>query len=356
MKASPRTAAPSSATGSALSAVLCFFTFLAAAENPLAPQDDTLGGRAVICGIMEHIEQAGIHSGDSACALPPFSLAPEVIAEIRRATLAMARRLRVNGLMNVQYAVKDGQVYVLEVNPRASRTVPFVSKATGVPWAKLAAKVMAGRSLDELGVGEAPRPRHTSVKESVFPFAKFPGVDVILGPEMRSTGEVMGIDTSFPMAFAKSQMAAGVQLPASGTVFISVREADKAQVPALAARLVKLGFKIVATGGTWEAIAVAGVPAERLNKLAEGRPNVADFIANDQVSLLLNTPTRKGHATDEGKIRALAVQHNVPLITTMTGATAAVAAIEELAAGGEGRSQNAWSVKALQDYFTPAGR
>jgi len=316
-------------------------------------RDDRPGGRAVVCGVMEHIEQAGIHSGDSACALPPYSLGEKVVETIKSSTMAMAERLKVNGLMNIQYAVKDGEVYVLEVNPRASRTVPFVSKATGVPWAKLAAKVMAGHALDELGVAEAARPAQTSVKESVFPFSKFPGVDVILGPEMRSTGEVMGIDMSFGLAFAKSQMAAGVSLPASGTVFLSIRDADKPAVVEIARALADLGFDLVATGGTYERITEAGVEATRLNKLAEGRPNVADLITNGEVGLLINTPTRKGHTTDEGKIRALAVAHNVPLITTITGACAVVGAIAAIAAGAaEGGDANvAWGVRALQDYF-----
>ncbi|NLF32158.1 MAG: carbamoyl-phosphate synthase large subunit [Planctomycetes bacterium] len=310
-------------------------------------------GRAVVCGVMEHIEQAGIHSGDSACALPPYSLAAETIETIKAATAAMAERLCVNGLMNVQSAVKAGQVYVLEVNPRASRTVPFVSKATGVPWAKLAAKVMTGLTLDDLGVAERPRPAHTSVKESVFPFAKFPGVDVILGPEMRSTGEVMGIDTTYPMAFAKSQMAAGTSLPTRGTVFLSVCDGDKPAAVQVARELEALGFTLVATHGTHAAIARAGIEATRLNKLAEGRPNVADLITNGEVSLLINTPTRKGCTTDEGRIRAMAVRYNTPLVTTMTGAHAVAGAIAALVAGlaGDGDPNSAWGVRALQDYF-----
>ena len=308
-------------------------------------------GRAVVCGIMEHIEEAGIHSGDSACALPPYNLKDDVLAEIRRATLALAARLRVNGLMNVQYAVKDGTVYVLEVNPRASRTVPFVSKATGVAWAKLAARVMAGATLDSLAVAEPARPKQTSVKESVFPFAKFPGVDVILGPEMRSTGEVMGIDMSFALAFAKSQMAAGLPLPTAGTVYISVNDADKKHVGPIARQLAELGFKIISTAGTHGVLAAYSVAAMRLNKLTHGRPNLADLIANRQVDLLINTPTRKGRNTDEGRIRALAVSHNIPLITTITGAQAAVAAIAALRAAGEEPGQ-AWGVKSLQEYFT----
>ena len=309
--------------------------------------------RAVVCGVMEHIEQAGIHSGDSACSLPPYSLSAEVVAEIKRQTLALAERLGVRGLMNIQFAVKDGSVYLIEVNPRASRTVPFVSKATGVPWAKLAAKVMAGLSLDELEVQEAPRPKHTSIKESVFPFTKFPGVDVILGPEMRSTGEVMGIDMSFGAAFAKSQMAAGMTLPMSGTIFISVCNDDKPHVVAIGQQLMAMGFDLVATGGTHELLAGAGVPARRVSKLAEGRPNIVDLITNGEVQLLINTPTHRGPTTDEGKIRAAATIHMIPLITTITAGRAAVAAITALLASARedgGDPSLAWTVKPLQEY------
>ena len=209
--------------------------------------------------------------------------------------------------MNVQYAIKDNEIYVIEVNPRASRTVPFVGKATGVPWAKIAAKVMAGKSLDELGVQELPPPKHTSVKEVVFPFAKFPGVDVILGPEMRSTGEVMGIDDDFPTAFAKSQIAAGTVLPTQGNVFISVREGDKEAMIPVAKKLVACGFSILATSGTLAALRKHDIPAGKISKLAEGRPNINDFIKNGQIQLIINTPTKKGPQTDEGKIRAMAV-------------------------------------------------
>src|SRR5205085_3390529 len=208
-------------------------------------------GQGIIIGVMEHIEEAGIHSGDSACSLPPHSLSKEIVARLKEQTRALAKALGVCGLMNVQYAIKDNEIYVIEVNPRASRTVPFVSKATGVAWAKLAAKVMAGKSLDELNVQELPPPKHTSVKEVVFPFAKFPGVDVILGPEMRSTGEVMGIDADFPMAFAKSQIAAGSPLPTKGNVFISVREADHEAIVPAARKLADEGFTIYATTGTF---------------------------------------------------------------------------------------------------------
>jgi carbamoyl-phosphate synthase large subunit len=309
--------------------------------------------RAVVCGVMEHIEEAGVHSGDSACALPPFSLEEGVVGEIGRQARLLAARLSVRGLMNVQFAVKDGEVYILEVNPRASRTVPFVSKATGTAWAKLAAKVMAGSSIESLGVSEAPRPRQTSVKESVFPFTKFPGVDVILGPEMRSTGEVMGVDMTFALAFAKSQMSAGLMLPAEGLVFLSVCDADKPHVAKMGQRLAAMGFDIVATGGTYRLLQEAGVRCKRIPKLAEGRPNIRDLIFNDEVNLLINTPTRRGPDTDEGKIRALATLHQIPLITTMTGALAAVEAIAALRAGQtpERPAHVAWDVRPLQEYF-----
>jgi carbamoyl-phosphate synthase large subunit len=294
---------------------------------------------------MEHIEEAGIHSGDSACSLPPFSLKKEIIDEVRRATLVMAKELKVRGLMNVQFAIKDKQVYVLEVNPRASRTVPFVSKATGVSWARIAAKVMMGKTLKELGItGEVIPTKHVAVKESVFPFAKFPGVDVILGPEMRSTGEVMGIDTTFAMAYAKSQMAAGDSLPREGTIYISVRNADKPAVVPIARKLATLGFKLIATGGTHKVLTDAGIPAERVNKISEGRPNIIDLIKNKDVQLLINTPTTKGPKTDEGKIRAAAVMNKLPIITTLTAANACAQAIEALKAGD-------WTVKPLQEYY-----
>jgi carbamoyl-phosphate synthase large subunit len=306
-------------------------------------------GQAIIIGVMEHIEEAGIHSGDSAQVLPPYSLSKEIVQRLKQQTRALAQALRVRGLMNVQYAIKDNEIYVIEVNPRASRTVPFVGKATGVPWAKIAAKVMAGKTLAELGVTELPDPAHTSVKESVFPFTKFPGVDVILGPEMRSTGEVMGIDKTFPMAFAKSQIAAGTVLPTKGTVYISVRDADKEAAVPVAKTLAGLGFVLIATSGTHAALQRHGVPATRISKLAEGRPNIKDFIKNGTVQLIINTPTRKGPRTDEGKIRALAVLNKVPIVTTLTGASAAARAIEAL-------QRQDWEVKPLQEYFAPAGR
>ncbi|MCC7349011.1 MAG: carbamoyl-phosphate synthase large subunit [Phycisphaerales bacterium] len=300
-------------------------------------------GSAIICGVMEHIEEAGIHSGDSACALPPYSLPAAIVDELKRQTRALAEALRVRGLMNVQYAIKNGEIYLIEVNPRASRTVPFVSKATGIPWAQIAAKVMAGKSLHELNVRERPDPKHTSVKEVVFPFAKFPGVDVILGPEMRSTGEVMGIDLNFPMAFAKSQLAAGTMLPTSGSVFISVRDADKTDIIPAARVLHQCGFEILASSGTCDILSRHDIPATRITKISEGRPNIIDYIKNGKVQLLINTPTKKGPQTDEGKIRATATLNRVPIVTTITGANAAARAIQALQASD-------WTVRPLQDY------
>jgi carbamoyl-phosphate synthase large subunit len=307
------------------------------------PTGDSESGRAIVIGVMEHIEEAGIHSGDSACALPPYSLSPEIIGKLKSQTQALAKALRVRGLMNVQYAIKDGEIYVIEVNPRASRTVPFVSKATGVPWAKIAAKVMAGKSLAELDVTDAPTPKHVSVKESVFPFTKFPGVDVILGPEMRSTGEVMGIDRDFPLAFAKSQIAAGTVLPTSGAVFLSVRNGDKDAIVPIAKMLADGGFDLLATAGTYAALAKNDIPARMIPKLSEGRPNIKDYIKNGKVQLIINTPTRKGPQTDEGKIRAMAVLNKVPIVTTITGANAAARAIAAL-------QKEDWGVRPLQEY------
>ncbi|MEX2215743.1 MAG: carbamoyl-phosphate synthase large subunit [Phycisphaeraceae bacterium] len=307
------------------------------------------GGKALVCGVMEHIEEAGIHSGDSACAIPPYSLPPRVVEELKRQSRQLAEALQVRGLMNVQWAIKRAQdggheIYVIEVNPRASRTVPFVSKATGLSWARIAAKVMIQESLASLGVENEITPAHTSVKESVFPFSKFPGVDVILGPEMRSTGEVMGIDADFPIAFAKSQMAAGTILPTRGKVFISVRDADKKSIVPVAKKLLEMGFTVVTTGGTRTILEQNGVATERLKKISEGRPNCIDLIKNKELALIINTPTRKGINTDEGRLRSTAVRFNVPMVTTTTGAAAAVLAIEALKAG-------TWGVRAIQDYF-----
>jgi carbamoyl-phosphate synthase large subunit len=306
------------------------------------------GENVVIAGIMEHIEEAGVHSGDSACVIPPYSLTDEVLQEIREATWAMARQLRVVGLMNVQYAVKmeDGKlnVYVIEVNPRASRTVPFVAKATGLPVANIAAKLMAGKTLPELGVTEEVEPRHISIKESVFPFRKFVGVDIILGPEMRSTGEVMGTSERFSLAFAKSQLAAGVVLPKSGNIFISVNNRQKDGIGEIVKPLHELGFTLLATSGTAKTIQSHGIPVQAVKKLAEGSPNLIDYLKSDNVSLIINTPSGKGARTDEGRIRAMAVQNGVPCITTIAAATAAVRAMQAL-------TTEEFEVTSLQERF-----
>jgi carbamoyl-phosphate synthase large subunit len=309
-------------------------------------------GNVIIAGVMEHIEEAGIHSGDSCCAIPPYSLPGPVIQEIKESTIKMAKYLRVIGLMNVQFAVKreNGRptVYVLEVNPRASRTVPFVAKATGVPLAKIAAKVMVGHTLPQLGLTTDPVPAYVSVKESVFPFRKFAGVDIVLGPEMKSTGEVMGVSERFSIAFAKGQLAAGVVLPTKGQIFVSVTARHKDTVVDLGQRLVNLGFGLLATDGTARRLEEAGIPVERVKKIAEGRPNLLDYLNDGKVSLVLNTPSGKGARTDEGRIRAAAVQHGVPCITTIQAAEAAIRAMEALREEGMG-------VQALQDRF-PARR
>jgi carbamoyl-phosphate synthase large subunit len=308
------------------------------------------GQRTLIAGVMQHIEEAGIHSGDSACVIPPHSLSAGVIAQIKDQTRAMARELNVKGLMNVQFAVsRDGTVYVLEVNPRASRTVPFVSKATGIPLARSAALVMVGKTLDELGLYDEVVPKHFSVKESVFPFNKFPGVDIVLGPEMRSTGEVMGIDDTFPMAFAKSQLAANSPLPAPGsTIFVSVAMRDKQDVIPIARSLTQMGHKLLSTQGTGQVLRAAGIPVEHVPKLQEGRPNLLDHMKNGQIALVINTPSGRGAHTDEGKIRAAAVAHGVTCITTLAAAQAAVEASRAL-------RDRPLGVSALQDRF-PARR
>ncbi|MEA1833251.1 carbamoyl-phosphate synthase large subunit [Methylobacterium durans] len=301
------------------------------------------GEDVFIAGIMEHIEEAGIHSGDSACSLPPRSLSPEIIAELERQTKAMALALRVGGLMNVQYAIKDGVIYVLEVNPRASRTVPFVAKVIGEPIAKIAARVMAGERLASFDL----RPKtlgHIAVKEAVFPFARFPGVDVLLGPEMRSTGEVIGLDGGFGVAFAKSQLGAGASMPTTGTVFVSVRDADKARILPAVRTLKDLGFAILATGGTQKYLVENGVPTERINKVLEGRPHVVDAIKNGDIHLVLNTTEGAGALSDSRSLRRAALLHKVPYYTTLAGA---MAAAEGIRAYLEGDLQ----VRALQEYF-----
>ena len=290
------------------------------------------GETTVIGGVMEHIEEAGVHSGDSACALPPHSLSESVIDEIRQATHALASELQVRGLINIQFAVQgepgDQTVYILEVNPRASRTTPFVSKATGRSLARIAAKVMVGVSLADQGITDEIWPAHTSVKESVFPFSRFSGVDIILGPEMKSTGEVMGIDNDFALAFAKSQIAAGCDLPESGSIFVSLAGQDKQTLIEPVRRLTKLGFRILSTAGTAKPLREAGVEVEVVLKLNEGRPNLLDYMANGDVQIILNTPSKKGPGTDEGTIRSAAVLHGIPCFTTVPGCIAVSSALE----------------------------
>jgi carbamoyl-phosphate synthase large subunit len=301
------------------------------------------GESCVIGGVMEHIEQAGIHSGDSACVIPSFSLSAKVLEDIKNATKAMARALQVRGLMNVQFAVKDEDVYVLEVNPRASRTVPFVSKAIGKPLAKIAAKIMAGKTLKELGYTEEIVPRHFSVKEAVFPFIKFPGVDIILGPEMRSTGEVMGIDADLGIAYAKSQMSAQPPLPIKGNIFISLKDADKEAAIPIAKEFSEMGFTIHATSGTAKILKKAGIPVQQLFKLQEGRPNVLDLIKNGEMHFIINTPSGQQPRKDEVIIRSAAVAARVATMTTLRGARASAAAIRAL-------QQSGYGVKSIQEY------
>jgi carbamoyl-phosphate synthase large subunit len=301
------------------------------------------GELCVIGGVMEHIEQAGIHSGDSACVIPSFSLSAGALETIKRATKAMARELEVRGLMNVQFAVKDEEVYVLEVNPRASRTIPFVSKAIGRPLAKMAARIMAGQTLRELDFTGEVLPAHYSVKEAVFPFIKFPGVDITLGPEMRSTGEVMGIDASLGIAYAKAQMSAQPALPSRGNVFISVKDSDKPSVVPIAREFAELDFTLFATGGTARILAEAGIPVRLLYKLREGRPNVLDLIKNGEMHFIINTPSGQQPRKDEVAIRSAAVAARVAMMTTLRGARASSAAIRALKNSGYG-------VRSLQEY------
>ena len=301
------------------------------------------GETVVIGAIMEHIEQAGIHSGDSACVIPPFSLSEKVKAEIADATKAMARELNVIGLMNVQFAVQNETVYVLEVNPRASRTAPFVSKAIGVPLPKLAAKIMAGAKLKDLGFTKEVVPAHYCVKEAVFPFTKFPGTDIVLGPEMKSTGEVMGIDANLGIAYAKAQMAAQPALPLKGNIFLSVSDADKTKVADIAAGFAELGFTLYATSGTAAALEKAKVPVKKLFKLSEGRPNALDMLKNGELALIINTPSGKSAREDEIKIRSTASSTRVPVMTTLRAARASLEGIRSMKASG-------YSVKPLQEW------
>jgi carbamoyl-phosphate synthase large subunit len=297
------------------------------------------GERTFIGGVMEHIEQAGVHSGDSACSLPPYSLSSETIDELKRQTALMARGLGVVGLMNVQFAIQqqeiDGKlqdiVYVLEVNPRASRTVPYVSKATGLQLAKIAARCMVGKSLAAQGITDEVTPDYFSVKEAVFPFVKFPGVDTILGPEMKSTGEVMGVGKTFGEAFVKSQLGAGVRLPTAGKVFLSVKNSDKPRAVHIARSLVEIGFTIVATKGTAAAIAAAGIAVQTVNKVAEGRPHIVDMIKNNEIALVINTVEEKRNAINDSRtIRTSALGARVTTYTTIAGAEAAVAGMAHL--------------------------
>ncbi|MGH6945649.1 MAG: carbamoyl-phosphate synthase large subunit, partial [Geminicoccaceae bacterium] len=298
-----------------------------------------------VAGIMEHIEEAGVHSGDSACSLPAHSLKPAVLAEIRREAEALARALGVRGLMNVQMAIKDGEVYILEVNPRASRTVPFVAKAIGLPVAKIAARVMAGEPLAAFGLIER-RLGHVAVKEAVFPFARFPGVDALLGPEMKSTGEVMGLDRDFGAAFAKSQIAAGVRLPDEGMVFISVRERDQPIMVDLGRRLLGCGYRLIATRGTARTLRQAGLEVETINKVYEGRPHVVDRIKDGAIAIVLNTVDGQQSIRDSYTLRRAALVYKVPYWTTLAGATAAVMAMTSARA-------RVLEVAPLQSYHAP---
>jgi carbamoyl-phosphate synthase large subunit len=307
-------------------------------------------GNVTIGGIMEHIEEAGIHSGDSACSIPTFSLPPEVLATIRKWTISLAKSLNVIGLMNIQYAVqlnnnnlKESKVFILEANPRASRTVPYVSKAINVPLVNYASRIMAGATLAELGLTEEVIPKHISIKEAVLPFAKFAGTDTILGPEMRSTGEVMGIDTEFGRAFAKAQLGAGTHLPLEGTVFISVNDRDKSGISTVAEAFVELGFKVVATEGTHKILRRNSIESKQVLKVHEGRPNISDVMKNGQIQLIVNSPSGEEAKTDGKMIRRTAMAYKIPVITTLAGAKAAIAAIRALQTGG-------MSVTALQDY------
>ncbi|HUR44276.1 MAG TPA: carbamoyl-phosphate synthase large subunit [Candidatus Saccharimonadales bacterium] len=306
--------------------------------------EDPSKGTIVMGGVLEHIEYAGVHSGDAAMVLPPHTLSEKVIGIIREYTHAMARELKVIGLMNVQYAVKGEKVYVLEVNPRASRTVPFVSKAIGVPLAKLAAKVMAGKTLASLGFTKEIWPKYWAVKESVFPFSRFHGQDILLSPEMRSTGEVMGLDADLGIAYAKSQMAASAPLPMSGRVFISVSDAHKPEVASVAKLYTELGFELVATGGTADVLERAGLKVNRVFKISEGRPNTVDMLKNREIQLVINTPAGQSPRADEVKIRTTAVYTSTPIMTTLSGAKAAALGIAALKKSG-------YSVKTLQEYF-----
>jgi carbamoyl-phosphate synthase large subunit len=301
------------------------------------------GEEVFVAGVMEHIEEAGVHSGDSACALPPYSLDKKIVAEIEAQTKKLALALDVRGLINIQFAVKDGEIYILEANPRASRTAPFVAKAINRPIAAAAAKVMAGVKLKELKL-DRPSKGHVAVKEAVFPFARFPGVDPVLGPEMRSTGEVMGLDQNFEAAFAKSQIASGVNLPTAGCVFVSVKDLDKPALVQIAKDIQALGFRVMATGGTADYLAKKGIQVAKVNKVAEGRPHVVDAMKNGEVQLVFNTTEGAQSYRDSYSIRRTALTQNIPYYTTISGARASIQAIRRLKSGAP------LGVRALQAY------
>lgn len=316
-------------------------------ENAIEVDVDAIAdkeGNVTIGGIMEHIEQAGIHSGDSACSIPYTSLTPEALRTIRTSTIQLAKALKVVGLMNIQFAVQGTTVYILEANPRASRTVPYVSKATGVPLAKMASLVMSGKTLPELEFTEEPVPKHVAVKEAVLPFNKFPGTDIILGPEMRSTGEVMGIDQDFGTAFAKAEIAAGERLPLSGTVFVSMSDREKERVVPVIKEFIDIGFKVIATEGTQAVLKEHGLDVDIVLKLHQGRPHVLDAIKNREIQLVINTPSGEEARADGRLIRRTCLAYKLPVITTIAGAQATVQAIRKL------QSQPI-DVKALQDYI-----
>jgi carbamoyl-phosphate synthase large subunit len=301
------------------------------------------GTDVIIGGVMEHIEEAGIHSGDSACSLPPYSLSPEIVEEIKRQTKALAKELSVIGLMNVQFAVKNQDIYILEVNPRASRTVPFVGKATGVPLAKSQQNSMTGKTLKELGLTQEKRINHIAVKEAVFPFDRFYGVDTILGPEMKSTGEVMGIDDDFGLAFGKSQTACGNKIPLSGKIFISLKDEDKPGSVLIVRKLLDLGLSVIATRGTAQYLKDKGLKVEVINKVAEGRPHIVDLIKNKEIHFVINTVSGTQAQKDSFSIRQSALQYKVPFTTTISGAVAAVTAIEKL-------KKQQVHIKSIQEY------
>jgi len=326
---------------------LLFDTYL---TNAIEVDVDCLcdGEDTFVAGIMEHIEEAGIHSGDSACSLPVHTLSPEIVEELKRQTIELAKALHVGGLMNVQYAVKEGVIYILEVNPRASRTVPFVAKTIGRPIAKIAARIMTGDKLENAvnrygGYPKVQKKPHIAVKEAVFPFARFQGVDTLLGPEMRSTGEVMGLDYSFALAYAKAQLGAGNDLPREGTLFVSVKDDDKIRVLGAVKRMAKLGFSILATTGTQKFLEEHGVKAKKINKVLEGRPHIEDAIRNRQVQIVFNTTDTASAISDSKSLRRAALMQKVPYYTTMSGAVSVVDAIEALQNG-------TIEVRSLQEY------